>query len=394
MKGPFMPPVLAVFRKELRDSSRDRRALMTILFSALFAPVLVGFMMNRLADRQRELDDVQIPVVGVENAPALIDWLRQQSGVEVLPFNGNAEAAVRDRVEEVVVVIPDDFAERFSESRPALVRIVGDASDNTARPKVERVRRLIASYSAQIGSLRLIGRGVSPAIVSALQVEDVEVSSSQQRAARILSFIPMFILLAAFTAGMQIATDATAGERERGSLEPLLATPAPRGAIAGGKWLAASVSAIVSVLLTTALSVAMMGYIPLQEMGIRFRFGGSEVAGLLAAALPMCLVAASSQMYFATFARSFKEAQSYMGFLIMIPMLPGMLGAIYPMSNQPWMYPVPILGQYALMTDVLSARPPQPMMFVLAGVAALIVSLAFMRLTSGLFAREKIIFGR
>jgi sodium transport system permease protein len=390
----MMRSVMAVMRKELRDSSRDRRAIMTILITAFMSPLIVGFMMNRLAERQRELDDVQIPVVGIENAPALIAWLRQQSGVDVVPGPADAENAVRDRGEQVVVVISEDFAADFSSSRPATVQIVADGSDNTARPKVERVRALLRSYSGQIGSLRLINRGVSPAVVTALRIEDVEISSSQQRAARILSFIPMFILLAAFTAGMQIATDATAGERERGSLEPLLATPAPRPAIASGKWLAASFAAMLSVMLTTALSLAMLDYIPLQEMGIRFRIGAPQVIGILAAMLPLCPLAAASQMYLATFARSFKEAQSYMGILVLLPMIPGILGTIYPMTNQPWMYPVPLLGQYGLMTDVIGAKPPQILMFIVAGAVALGLALVFVRMAAALFERERIVFGR
>ena len=177
-------------------------------------------------------------------------------------------------------------------------------------------------------------------------------SSAQQRAATILSFIPLFIMLAAFTGGMQIATDSTAGERERGSLEPLLVNPAPRRAIAAGKWLAATFAAMLSVLLTTALVLAMLRYIPLQELGIRFRLGPTQIGGLLAAVLPMCLLSTGVQTYLATFARSFKEAQSYMGFLIMVPMLPGMLASLYPLDSQPWMYPIPILGQHVLAADV------------------------------------------
>jgi sodium transport system permease protein len=392
--NPFLSRMLVVFRKELKDGSRDRRAITTILFSALFAPALIAFMLNQVADRQREVEEVQIPVVGIENAPALAEWLRQQSGVEVVSGPEDAEQAVRNRSEDVVVVILPDFAEKFASSRPAKVRIVSDSSNASSQPKVERVRDLFRRYSAEIGRLRLIGRGVSPAIVNALEVEDVEVSSAQQRAARILGFIPMFILLAAFTAGMQIATDSTAGERERGSLEPLLVNPAPRAAIAGGKWLAASFGAMLSVMLTTTLCLAMMRFIPLSDLGIRFRLGPPEVMGVLAAVLPLCFFAAAVQIYLATFARSFKEAQSYMGLLIMIPMLPGIFSALYPIGEQLWMYPIPMLGQHVLMTEVLGGRPPAPMVFVLAGVVSVAVALIFMRLTTALFHREKIIFGR
>jgi sodium transport system permease protein len=330
-------------------------------------------MLNRLADRQRDIEDVRNPMVGIEHAPALVDWLRQQAGVEVVDGPQDAERAVRDRDEDLVVVIPSDFAKRFRASRPAPVKIVADGSRNTARPKVQRVRSLMQRYSAEIGSLRLIGRGVSPAIATALQIEDVEVSSAQQRAATILSFLPLFIVIAAFTGGMQIATDSTAGERERGSLEPLLVNPAPRAAIASGKWLAATSTAVLSVLITTSLCLAMLQFIPLQDFGVRFRLGASQVLGLLAAVLPLCPLASAIQTYLATFARSFKEAQSHIGFLILLPMVPGMLSTIYPMGSKPWMYPIPMVGQQALLTDVLGGKSPGAAMFVAAALTSLVV---------------------
>ena len=110
-----------VMRKELKDSLRDRRALFSIAFSIVIGPALVGFMMNRIADRQREAERVEIPVAGQQHAPALVDWLRQQSGVTVTNGPQRPEQAVRDGANEVVVVIADDFAERFRASRPATV---------------------------------------------------------------------------------------------------------------------------------------------------------------------------------------------------------------------------------------------------------------------------------
>ena len=383
-----------VIRKELRDAFRDRRALYSVLFGSLFGPVLVGLLMNGIADRQRELDDVQIPVVGLEHAPALMEWLRQQAGVTVVAGPADAGRAVRDRDEDVVVVIPDDFAASFRASKPIEVRVVSDGARNSSRPKVRRVLRLLERYSSEVAAMRLIARGVSPAVVTPLRVEEVEVSSAQQRAAVILNFIPLFIVLAAFTGGMQIATDSTAGERERGSLEPLLVNPAPRGAIASGKWLAATISAMVSVCITTTLCLILMRLIPLQDLGIRFRLGPQHVVGLLGAVLPLCLLSTAIQTYLATFARSFKEAQSYMGFLMMVPMLPGLLGSVYPIASQPWMYPVPILGQHLLLTDVLGGKAPDIRMFAAAALATMIAAALLLRLVTALLRRERIIFGR
>lgn len=389
-----MPQTLVVFRKELKDAVRDRRAIYSVLFGSLLGPLMVGFMMNSLADRQRRLEEITIPVVGMEHAPALIEWLRQQSGVQVVPGPEDAEDAVRDRRDDVVVVVPEDYAARFRSSKPVDVQVVSDGSRTTSRPAVQRVRALLQRYGSEIAALRLIGRGVSPAIVTPVRLEEVEVSSAQQRAAVILNFIPMFIVLAAFTGGMQVATDSTAGERERGSLEPLLVNPAPRQAFAGGKWMAAATFSTISVGLTTVLCLAMLQFIPLQDLGIRFRLGPPQVAWLLLAVLPLSLLASAVQMYLATFARSFKEAQTYMGFLVMIPMLPGILGSVYPIASQPWMYPMPILGQHVLMTDVMGNRTPAALMFVAAAAVTTAAALVLVRMATALLRRERIIFGR
>jgi sodium transport system permease protein len=386
--------VLVVWRKELVDASRDRRSLYSLIIGALMGPVVLGFILNRTVDRQRQADEIRLPIVGAENAPALVDWLRQQSGVEILPGPADPEQAVRDQDHDVVVIIASDFAKDFRASKPAAVKVVSDESRQIARPKVQRVRTLLQRYSAEIGSLRLIGRGVNPAIATAIQIEDVEVSSAQQRAAMALNFIPLFVMFAAFTAGMQIAMDATAGERERGSLEPLLVNPVARESIVGGKWMAATVSAMAGCMVTALLCFGVMKFVPLQELGIRFRFGAAEIAGVLAVVLPFCPAAAALQIYLATFARSFKEAQGYLGYLMMVPMFVGVASSIYPINGQPWMFPVPLFGQFVLMGEVLGGKPTAPWMFIVCAMSPLMVAAVLVFATSRLIERETIVFGR
>jgi sodium transport system permease protein len=385
---------LIVMRKELKDSLRDRRALFSIAFSIVIGPVLIGFMMNRVADRQREAENVEIPVAGQEHAPAFVEWLRQQAGVTVTKGPLRAEQAVRDGMYDVVVVIADDYGEKFQESRPATVRIVADTSRNAARPTHERVRALLQRYSAEVGALRLVARGVSPAGVQPLRLEEIEISTAQQRAAQVLSFIPMFIILAAFVGGMSIATDSTAGERERGSLEALLVNPAPRMALVAGKCVAAALLAMTAVILTTTLSANIPRFLPLQDMGIRFRIGREEFVGVLAAMLPMCLFSASLQAAVSTLARSFKEAQSYMGVLVLLPMLPGMISAVSTLGQDPWMYLVPVLGQHVLVMGVLGGRPEEAWAFTVAGLIAVLSAALLIRTMTTLFKIERIVFGR
>ena len=383
-----------VMRKELKDSLRDRRALFSIAFSIVIGPVLIGFMMNRIADRQREADNVTIPVVGQQYAPAFVEWLRQQAGVTITQGPVQPEQAVRDRVHNVVIVIADDYAKKFRDSRPATVKIIADTSRNAARPEVERVRRLLQRYSSEVGALRLISRGVSPAGVTPLKLEEIEISTAQQRAAQVLSFIPMFIILSAFVGGMSIATDSTAGERERGSLEALLVNPAPRMALVAGKCIAAALMAMTAVVLTTILCANIPRFLPLEDMGIKVRIGRDEFIGVLAALLPMCLFSASLQASVATLARSFKEAQSYMGVLVLLPMIPGMISAVSTLGQEPWMYLVPVLGQHVLVMGVLGGRPEELWAFVVAGLIAALSAALLIRTMTTLFKIERIVFGR
>jgi sodium transport system permease protein len=256
------------------------------------------------------------------------------------------------------------------------------------------VRALVGGYAGQLASLRLIARGVAPGIASPIQIEDVEVSSSQARLATLLSILPLLLVIAGLVGGMQIAIDSTAGERERGSLEPLLLNPVPRWVLAAGKWLAASALGCASVVFSMVITVNVLRRIPWHDLGIRFRVTDGELFSLLLLIVPLTLFLAAMVLFASTFARSFKEAQGYLGMLMLLPMLPGMLTTIYPLSRRPWLAPVPVLGQYALASDVLSGQPPGVWLFLVAGVSALACALLLVWLTARAMSRERIIFGR
>jgi sodium transport system permease protein len=386
--------MIVVARKELTDAFRDRRAIYVVLFSVLFGPLMIAFMLNQIAGQEKAAQEIKIPVVGKEFGPVLVNWLEQQSGVEIVAGPAEAEAAVKDRKVDFVLVIEKDFAQKFRDSRPAPVQVVSDSTRQSSRASVRRVHALLTQFSGQLGSLRLIARGVSPALVSGLKVEDVEVSNSQQRAAEVFNIIPMFLILAAFTAGMQIATDSTAGERERGSLEPLLLNPVPRWQLVGGKWLAAAVASLGGMIATLVVTSQVLSRLSLEDLGVRNRLGTPELILLILAIAPMALVAPAVQIYFACFAKSFKEAQSYMSFLIFAAIIPGMVSIFHPISNQPWMEPIPVMGQYALAMDILSGKTPAPIVFIAAALAACAVAGAFVWLATRSFSSEKIIFGR
>jgi len=389
-----MNNVLTVARKEWIDGFRDRRALYTLLIGSLFGPLMIGFMFSQIASQRKGAQEIKIPVVGREYAPILVNWLTQQSGVEIEAGPADPEAAVRDRKVDLVLVIEKDFAEKFRDSRPAPVQVVSDATSNSTRAKVSRLNSLLNGFSSETGSLRLMARGVSPIVASALKIEQIEVATSQQRAAMIFNFIPMFLILALFTAGMPIASDSTAGERERGSLEPLLIIPIPRWQLVAGKWLAATGAALTGMLLTLMVTLVVLSRLALEELGIRNHVGTAQILLILAAVIPMVLVSPALQMFVSCFAKSFKEAQSYLGLLVLLPTLPSILTIFYPLTNRPWMHPIPILGQYAMVTEILGGKVPPTLSLIAAPVVAILITAALLVMATKLFSSEKIIFGR
>lgn len=387
-------PAIVVARKELMDGFRDKRAIYTVLISTFFGPLLIAFMLNQFAGQQRAAQEIKIPIVGRQYGPVLVHWLEQQQGVELKDGPVDAEAAVRDKNEEFVLVIDKDFADKFGESRSAPVKVVSDSTRESIVPKVKRLRKLLEGFNGQMAAMRLIAHGVSPSISRVLKVEDVEISNAQQQSAVIFNSIPLFLIAAAFTVAMQLSTDATAGERERGSLEPLLINPVARWQFIGGKWLAAALVALVGMAATLALMAYIMTRLPLEDLGIRNHLGAPECLLLAITLLPIGLLAPAMQIYLACFAKSFKEAQSYMSFLILGAVLPGTITTFYPIGDKVWLKPIPILGQYAMSIDILGGKVPSPWLLATSAVVAVALVALFLWLAARLFSSEKIILGR
>lgn len=356
--------------------------------------MLFGVLFTVAAERRKSAEEITLPVAGVEYAPTFVGWLKQQTGVQIVQAPADAERAVRERHEDVVLIIEKDFEKDMARAVPAPVKLVSDVTREAARPKVNRVRNLVAAYSQMTGGLRLIARGVAPSVATAVRIEEVEISSTQERLAMQLSVLPLLLVIAALTGGMQIAIDSTAGERERGSLEPLLLNPVSRGALAGGKWLAASLFGCGAVVFSMLLTINVMRRVPWHDLGIRFTVTDGALLSLLALVLPVALLLSAVVLFASTFARLFKEAQSYLSMLMLLPMAPGIVSTMYPLSNRPWLAPVPILGQDALAADVLGGKPPSAVFYVIAGVSAVGCALALVSLTARLLRRESIVFGR
>jgi sodium transport system permease protein len=385
--------IATVLRKELTDGLRDRRSVVSALLFPLLMPALITFLFNTLAERERQADDIDIPVVGAPAAPGLIAWIERR-GFDVVEGPTDPQEAVRAGTHDFVLVIPEDYADDFARGSTAEIELVLDGSRKEAHSAIRRVRGLVRSYGRMVGALRLVARGVSPQVGHPVALEDVDVASARKRAATLFVFIPMFVILAAFMTGMHVAIDSTAGERERSSLEPLLVNPVPRTAVVLGKWLATVAFSGVGIsLILTSLTLALQR-MPLQELGLQLELGPAEIVGVLAATLPLAFFASGLQILVATFARSFKEAQTYVSMLIFLPMVPYFIASVSSLGTQPWMIPVPALGQQVLLTSVLGGEKVSFLSFLVSGSSSLFLGLLCVWVTARLFQRERIVFGR
>lgn len=381
-----------VFRKELLDGLRDRRAFIAVLVSISIFPIVMLFMGRFAAGIRDEVRDMEVPVAGGENAPALVEWLAQQPGLELIPAPEDPESAVRERDVDLVLRIPADYEERFAEGRPAEVELVADSTRAAASAKARRVDGLLEGYAQEIAALRLVSRGISPLLVRPLAVERSEVFSSRRRTAfSALGFIPFFLLMNAFFGGMQIASDAIAGERERGSIESLLLNAVPAHFLVVGKWAAAATFAAFLTLLGIGTCVVVLQFMP---GALNISPSVTDWGLVAAAAIPLALFCSAIQVVISTYAKSYKEAQTYFGYVAFLPMIPFFAVTFNWVEQGTWTAFIPILGQHLMILNVMAGEALAAWELALAGLIALGAAGALLRFASTLFVRESVVFVR
>jgi sodium transport system permease protein len=252
---------------------------------------------------------------------------------------------VRKQDADVVLRIASDYGKAWRKGEPVQVELFYDSSQRDANSSVERVTQLIEGYARQQGALRLVARGLSPSTAWPLQVAKRDQATPQSRAVLLFAMLPYFFILTIFMGGMYLAIDLTAGERERQSLEPLFANPVSRWKILCGKLAAICVFATVSLLISL-LAFAVVGqFIPAEKIGMELDLGGHFAGNVLLLMLPLVLLLAALQSMVAAFAKSYREAQTYVSLLMLVPIIPSLLLSIMPIKAQAWMYAVPLLGQ-------------------------------------------------
>jgi sodium transport system permease protein len=389
-----MRGISTVYKKEVRENLRDRRSLFnSVLLGPILFPILFIGLAYFAGSKQQESAEkvLEVPVVGAEHAPNLVMFLEQQ-GMVVQSAPEDPEAAVKTQQVQVIIRIPEQFGEQWRNGEPAVVEVIADPSRRESNIPMQRVKGLLHAYGAQIGQLRLQLRGVSPTIRSAVMIKDVDLSTPQSRGMLVMMMLPYVLMITAFTGGMHLAIDTTAGEKERKSLEPLLINPVPRWQIMLGKMLATATYAFTSLFLTLLAFRFAFPLLPTGAIGVDLELGAEAIGGILLAVAPVVILAAAMLTTLAALAKSLREAQSYMGLVFMIPMIPSLIFMVNPMKPETWMMAIPMFSQNLLIGEFVRGESVSTLWLAMSIGSTLLIGLAFAAVAATLFNRPRIVF--
>jgi sodium transport system permease protein len=386
-----------VCRKEILETARDRRTLFSLLLGPLFGPVLLAVIINLVVSQAMSSVEQRLSVAmpGSEQAPNLVAFLEAR-GIEPLESHDlegleDAAAAVERGELDVVLAIDDAFATEFGTQAAARVTLIFDRSNSRGASRVERVRSAVNAYGQQIGALRLLAIGVNPSLLRPLSVDELDVSTPAGRSILMLGMLTYFLLFATLTGGLHLAIDTTAGERERKSLEPLLTMPVERASLLFGKMAATVVYMLLSLALTLAAFTVALRFMPLEQLGMSSGFTLSTAAAVFAVLAPFAPLGAALMTLVASFTKTYKEAQTYLTFVLLVPTLPLIFAMVLNVEAEAKLMVVPSLSQHLLITTLIKQEPLEIAYVALSVSSTLLLAAVVAWFATRLYQREALL---
>ncbi|HXS87979.1 MAG TPA: ABC transporter permease [Steroidobacteraceae bacterium] len=385
-----------VFVKELLENLRDRRVILSaFLFGVLLAPVIFGLTTSMASKRVVENQDkpLRLTVSGSEHAPNLVHFL-EENGAEIKTVAMSADEAmhaVRSGGEDLVLLIAAGYGEKLQAGEPAPLDLVVDTANNQTGASADRARRLLEGYGGQLAALRLLVRGVSPEVIRPVDVRMLDVATPAGRSLLILGMMTYFSFMSMLVGGFYLAIDTTAGERERGSLEPLLALPVRRADLIVGKMLATSAFMSISLLLTLAAFGVVLQFIPLEALGMSANFGPRVVLAIFAVMLPFVPLGAGLMTAVASFTHSNREAQSWLSVVMLLPIAPIMFAVVNGTKPTATLMMIPSLSQHLLATSLMRGDAIPPLHAAISAGTTLAFGALLVWIAIRLYKREAIL---
>jgi sodium transport system permease protein len=391
-----MRAILIVFVKEFRENLRERRTLFSaLILGPLLGPLLFAAGLALQLERGVAQGDQAVPlaVAQAARAPNLLSFLRQYN-IAVTPVecdDAAARAAVQAHRSAQVLIVPADFGARLAAGEPAPLLLYADASDVTAGRDSARVRAVLGQYGNTLARLRLAARGLDPVLTTPLAVQDIDVSTPATRSVLALGTLSYLVLLTMLMGGMYLAIDATAGERERGTLEPLLTVPVPRERLIYGKVLATCAYMTLSLTLTVCAFAIMLRFTGLERLGMSVNFGPRVALELILCSLPLVPLGAALMTIVAAYTKSYREAQTWLGLVLLVPTLPLAFAGLLGLTPRLPLMAVPSLSQHFLITSLLRDERLPPAFVALSVLSTLALGALLIAVAGRLYRREALL---
>lgn len=392
-----MNKLFIVFKKEWRDALRDKKSLrMTLLMPVYFVALFVASSLFAIhmsnQSRATNAEPIKLPVVGAEQLPSLIDWL-QERGLKVEPVGEDAYQQVEQTKLDYALIIPKDAAEKFASGEGIELALVFDVTNSKLHGSLNFVRQQLWSWNARIGSLRLLSRGIAPAVVNPVYVRDLNVASDEKMGFFVMMGLPVLLILTTFVSSVGFTADMVAGERERRSLESLLITPVKSSVFILGKWLNAFSLTLLVLVVELVLLAFAFAYVPFNELGLRVNVTLLDLLAIFVVLASVAVMATGLQFLISIFARSFKDAQTYMGLMIFIPMVPLFYTLFNSSAYADWFRWVPVLGHQVLIKDLLLGSQTHVLQFVQVWLVSLAMGVGMLWFTARQLRKPGIVYG-
>jgi sodium transport system permease protein len=381
----------AVFRKELLDALRDRRTLMTVFLSSVaMGPLVLVLISTLVSNIEKRAEAREVVAVGLDAAPGLRNYLQRQTyTLQAAP--ADYEKQLRDsKLADPVLVVPADFEAQVARGEAPVVEIVSSSANQRAQSGVGRLRRLLEGYNQEQGTLRLAVRGVAPSALQAVEVDERDLANPATRAAQLTGMLPFFVLMAVLYGALNAALDTTAGERERGSLEPLLMNPASRFALVLGKWGAVAVVGMLIAVLSSFSFLPGQWLLRSETLAAMFQYGLPEAMAFLALLLPLAGALSALLMAIAIRCKSFKEAQANATVVLLVVSLLPMVALFNQEGEKAWHLWVPALAQSTLMSRVLKGEAMGAMDLAIPALGCVLLAALCLAYLSRQFAKAAV----
>ncbi|WP_299264076.1 ABC transporter permease [uncultured Psychrosphaera sp.] len=387
--------IKTLFTKEFLDSIRDKRSIFAALLGAFLPPIFFAAIMTFTLEESTSVDELYISIENQQQAPHIVALLEQSKILQAnMPETGKTFELDGESLEhsKITLTFADDFAQKMEQGQKATITLLADYSKKGSREEISRIKRVVNRYQSQLVTMKLTARGISPSILSPIHIEENDTSSPSSKSALILGMLGVMILVAAFVSSTNVAIDCSAGERERNSLELLIMQPVSTLQVVIAKTMNTAFFGAVGATLSIILTALVIPFIPLHKAGMAFNFDLQLGLTIWLLLLPLALFAAAFQLAVAFHAKSFKEAQSYIQYTIMVPVFLPMVLEIMNYKNAALSY-IPIFAQQQAISQLIRGDLESYLPFVGGSIITIIVSFAIIKFTANSLKSEKVVLG-